>query len=98
MSSTNYLAYYGSVNLHVFEISSSIPPNVPNSASTETPLAWAYSTTYFVRATFSSNGLAEASIITDVKPNSMAFLQLSNVSPWSKWTQIGIFGFNSTAA
>lgn len=79
--STNYLAYYGSVNLQVFATSSSIPPNVPNSASTETPRACAYSTTDFVIATFSSNGFAEASIITDVKPSSIALLQLSNVSP-----------------
>jgi hypothetical protein len=43
---------------------SSWPPTRPSSASTETPRAWAYSTTRFVMSMFSSNGWCEASIIT----------------------------------
>ena len=46
----------------------SVLPIVPSSPSTETPTAWAASTTFLVMATFSSNGSIEPSIITEVKP------------------------------
>ena len=46
--------------------------------------ACAYSTTSFVRRMFSSNGYLEPSIITEVKPSSTHFLQMSKSSPWSR--------------
>ena len=53
-------------------MSSSTPPSMPSSASTEMPLAWALSTTRLVIATFSANGSCEASIMTELKkPESM---------------------------
>jgi len=44
-------------------MSSSTPPSMPSSASTEMPLAWARSTTRLEISTFLSNGSWEASII-----------------------------------
>ena len=41
-------------------------------------------------ATFCSNGSWEASIMTLVKPSSMHSLQSSKLSPWSRWTAIGM--------
>ena len=46
-------------------ISSSTPPSMPSSASTEMPFSWARSTTRRVVAILSSNDSCEASIITD---------------------------------
>jgi len=48
-------------------MSSSTPPSMPSSASTEMPLAWALSTTRLVIATFCSKDSCEASIITELK-------------------------------
>ena len=70
---------------------SSMPPSVPSSPSTVTPLAWAASTTSRVTATLYSNddgvlpsSSSEPSIITLVKPRSMADLQVSGLLPWSR--------------
>ena len=53
-------------------MSSSTPPSMPSSASTEMPLACARSTTRLVIATFWSNGSCDASIMTELKkPESM---------------------------
>jgi len=62
-------------------MSSSSPPTTPSSASTDTPFACAYSTTVFVISMFSARGLDEASIMTDEKPASIAFLQFSKLVP-----------------
>ena len=42
---------------------------------------WAYSTTFLVRAMFSSYGREEASIITELKPMSTQSLHSSKLSP-----------------
>ena len=61
--------------------SSSTPANVPISASTVTFLKCAYSTTFLVSATFSSYGLLDISIITDVYPASIHSLAISKLAP-----------------
>ena len=97
---TNSAASSGSVKVALrisTFTSSSIPASLPSSASTTTPLLWAYSTTCLVRAIFSSNGNLEPSIITDVNPSSTHFLHISKSSPWSRWRQISNW-VSSTAA
>ena len=87
VSSTNSAACSGSVkraSLSDTLTSSSTPAKRPNSASTTTPCAWAYSTTCLVILTFSSKSWWEASIITEVKPPSTQSLQISKESPWSR--------------
>ena len=69
---------------HCTLTSSSIPAKVPISASTVTFLKCAYSTTFLVSATFSSYGLLDISIITDVYPASIHSLAISKLAPWSK--------------
>ena len=49
--------------------------------STVTSNWWAYSTTFLVRAMFSSYGREEASIITELKPMSTQSLHSSKLSP-----------------
>jgi hypothetical protein len=66
-----------------------LAPIVPSSASTDTPSAWAASVTARESATFSSKGIIEASIITDVKPYRKASSICSKVAPWSQCTAIG---------
>ena len=77
-------------------IPSSLPPIWPISASTVTPLWWAYSTTSLVIAIFSSRLCFEASIITEVNPASIAFLHVSNELPWSTWRQTSMDIFKSS--
>ena len=48
-------------------MSSSTPPSMPSSASTESPILWAASTTRLVISTFLSNVSWEASIMTELK-------------------------------
>jgi hypothetical protein len=53
------------------------------------PRGLAASTTSFVIARFSSKGLEEASIMTEVQPASMLRLQLSTSLQWSRWRATG---------
>ena len=78
---------------------------MPISPSTVTPRACAYSTTSFVTATLYSNEAgvlpspsSEPSIITLVKPRSIAEMHVSGSLPWSRWSETGISGYSSTAA
>ncbi len=66
------------------ETSSSTPASMPSSPSTVTSNWCAYSTTFLVRATFSSYGRCDPSIMTDENPLSMQFLHNSKLSPWSR--------------
>ena len=77
---TNSSAWAGSVYIASSAAtftSSSIPANFPSSASTTTPFMCAYSTTFFVNATFSSKSYFDPSIITDVNPLSIHILHVS---------------------
>ncbi len=76
-----------------------MPPRHPISPSTVTPLAWAISTTSRVASTLYSkvdgvlpSGISEPSIITLVKPMSMALLQVSTLLPWSRCRTVGNLG------
>ena len=76
-----------------------MPPSVPSSPSTVTPRACAYSTTSFVTATLYSNDAgvlpsasSEPSIITLVKPSSIAEMHVAGSLPWSRWSATGISG------
>ena len=76
-----------------------MPPSVPSSPSTVTPLACAASTTSRVTATLYSNddgvlpsSSSDPSIITLVKPRSIADLHVSGPLPWSWCSATGISG------
>ncbi len=69
------------------------------------PAAWADSTTSFVTRRCNRSRRAscrplasEPSIITLVKPLSMALWQVAGLLPWSWCMTIGIFGYSSAAA
>ena len=82
--STNSFAWSGSVYIASEAdtlTSSSIPANFPSSASTTTPFECAYSTTFLVKAMFSSKSYFEPSIITDEKPLSIHILHVSKSGP-----------------
>ena len=72
---------------------SDMTPNFPSSASTGIFVFFARATTFFVTATFSSNFIAELSIMTDVYPDFMQSFAMSAEPPWSRWRAIGIFSF-----
>ncbi len=104
--STNSSAWAGSVRqISPEPTPSSMPPSVPSSPSTVTPRACAYSTTFFVTATLSSklsgvlaSSPSEPSIITLVKPSSMALMHVSGELPWSWCSATGMSGYVSAAA
>src|SRR5215217_7825218 len=104
--STNSTAWSGSVRFTSPEpTSSSMPPSVPSSPSTVTPDACAISTTSRVTPTLYSksagvlpSSISEPSIMTLVKPRSMALLQVSGELPWSWCRATEISGYTSVAA
>ena len=107
--STNSTAWSGSVTcsrpVPPAPCPSSIPPSTPISPSTVTPFACAISTTCRVASTLYSklegvlpSGISEPSIITLVKPSSIADLQVSTLLPWSRCITSGISGYSSAAA
>jgi len=63
---------------------------MPSSPSTTQLCLWAYSTTLRQTSTFFSKGSCDASIITEVNPSSMHCLHSSKLSPWSRWTAMGM--------
>ena len=63
---------------------SSVPPMVPISASTDTPRSWANSRTRLDLATFSLNGSAEPSNMTEEYPASMASRISVRLVQWSR--------------
>ncbi len=76
-------------------MSSSTPPILPSSASTDTLLGWATSTTFCTMAMFSSKGSLEPSIITAVKPWRMHCTTCEKLVPWSKLRATGTVAFSA---
>src|SRR4030065_586176 len=70
-------------------MSASTPTMAPSSASTVTFFGRAIFTTCLLRERFSSNGFEEASIITEVHPDSMHSLIRSKSLQWSRCRAIG---------